>query len=66
MTVKKEKETIHFQAKQKGEEIRKLMITIASGSELVLVDVSGKFTADDLSRLINYSQKNDLNKMVKK
>lgn len=64
MTVKKEKETINFQAKQNGEEIRRLMITIASGSELVLVDVSGKFTADDISRLINYSEKNDLRKKV--
>ena len=64
MTVKKEKETINFQAKQKGEEIRRLMITIASGSELVLVDVTGKFTADDISRLINYSEKNDLRKKV--
>ena len=35
MTVRKEKETINFQAKQKGDEIKKLMITIASGSELV-------------------------------
>ena len=65
MTVKKEKETINFQAKQKGEEIRRLMITIASGSELVLVDVTGKFTADDISRLINYSEKNDLRKKVR-
>lgn len=65
MTVKKEKETINFQAKQKGEEIRRLMITIASGSELVLVDVTGKFTADDISWLINYSEKNDLRKKVR-
>lgn len=64
MMVKKEKETINFQAKQKGEVIKRLMITIASGSELVLVDVSGKFTADDISRLINYSEKNDLRKKV--
>lgn len=64
MTVKKEKETINFQAKQKGEVIKRLMITIASGSELVFVDVSGKFTADDISRLINYSEKNDLRKKV--
>ena len=66
ITIKKEKETINFQAKQKGEEIKKLMITISSGSELVLVDVSGKFTADDISRLINYSEKNDLRKKVLK
>lgn len=64
MTVKKEKETINFQAKQKGEEIKRLMITIASGNELVFVDISGKFTADDISRLINYSEKNDLRKKM--
>lgn len=64
MTVKKEKETINFQAKQKGEEIKKLMITIASGSEMVLVDISGKFTADDISRIINYSEKNNLSDKI--
>jgi 23S rRNA pseudoU1915 N3-methylase RlmH len=66
MTVRKEKETIKFQAKQNGEEIRKLLITIASGTELVYVDISGKFTADDLSRIINYSEKNDVKKLVSK
>lgn len=66
ITVRKEKETINFQVKQKGEEIRRLMITIASVEELVLVDVSGKFTADDISRLINYSEKNNVAKMIKK
>ena len=64
MTIRKEKETINFQAKQKGDLIKRLMITIASGSELVLVDVTGKFTADDISRLINYSEKNDLRKKI--
>lgn len=64
MTVKKEKETINFQAKQKGEEIKKLMITIASGSEMVLVDISGKFTADDISRIINYSEKNNVSDKI--
>lgn len=66
MTVKKEKETINFQAKQKGEEIKRLMITIASADDLVFVDISGKFTADDISKLINYSEKNDLREMVHK
>ncbi len=66
MTVRKEKETINFQAKQKGEEIRKLLITIASGTDLVYVDISGKFTPDDISRIINYSEKNDMKKLVLK
>lgn len=64
MMVKKDDETINFQAKQTGEIIKKLMITINSGEEMVFVDVSGKFTADDISRIINYSEKKDLKKLV--
>lgn len=66
MTVKKENETVNFQAKQSGDVIKKLMITVHSGSELVFVDVSGKFTADDISRIINYSEKKDVKKLVSK
>ncbi|ACU08663.1 hypothetical protein FIC_02228 [Flavobacteriaceae bacterium 3519-10] len=66
MSVKKESETVKFQAKQNGDVIRKLLITVHSGNELVFVDVSGKFTADDISRIINYSEKNDVKKMVSK
>ena len=64
MTVKKENETVNFQAKQKGEVIKNLLITVHSGNELVFVDVSGKFTADDISRIINYSEKKDVKKLV--
>lgn len=64
VTIKKEKEVINFQAKQKGEEIRKLLITIASGTDLVYVDITGKFTADDISQIINYSEKKDVKKLV--
>lgn len=66
MTVKKENETLNFQAKQTGDVIRNLLITVHSGDELVFVDVSGKFTADDISRIINYSEKKDVKKMVSK
>lgn len=66
MTVKKETETINFQAKQKGDVIRNLLITVASGNELVFVDVSGKFTPDDISRIINYSEKKDVGKVISK
>ena len=65
VTVKKDKETINFQAKQKGERIRKLLITVASEKELVYVDVSGNFTADDISKLINYSEKNEIRSKMK-
>ena len=66
MTIKKENEVINFQAKQKGEEIKKLLITIASDKDLVYVDISGKFTADDISQIINYSEKKDVKKLVSK
>lgn len=64
MTVKKDSETINFQAKQMGDVIKKLLITVKSGNELVYVDVSGKFTPEDISGLINYSEKNDVKKIV--
>lgn len=64
MTVKKDSETINFQAKQNGDVIKKLLITVKSGNELVYVDVSGKFTPEDISGLINYSEKNDVKKIV--
>lgn len=66
MTVKKADETINFQAKQSGDVIKKLMITVHSGKELVFVDVTGKFTPDDISRIVNYSEKNDVKKMTLK
>lgn len=66
MTVKKENETLNFQVKQTGDVIRKLLITVRSAEELVFVDVAGKFTADDISRIINYSEKKDVKKMVSK
>lgn len=64
MTMKKDSETINFQAKQNGDVIKKLLITVKSGNELVYVDVSGKFTPEDISGLINYSEKNDVKKIV--
>lgn len=60
MTVKKDKETVNFQAKQKGDIIKKLLITVNSDNELVYIDITGKFSADDISKLINYSEKNNI------
>lgn len=65
MTVKKDTETISFQAKKTGNSIRRLMLTVNSGSEMVYIDVRGHFTPEDISRLINYSEKNDVKKIIK-
>lgn len=64
VTIRKEKEVINFQAKQNGEVVRRLLITVASGTDLVYVDITGKFTADDISQIINYSEKKDVKKLV--
>ena len=64
MTIKKDGQNINFQAKQEGETIKKLMISVNSGNELVFVDVKGNFTADDISKIINYSEKTDIKKVV--
>ena len=64
MTVRKADVTVNFQAKKSGDVIKKLFITVHSGKELVFVDVSGRFTADDISRIINYSEKKDVKKLV--
>ena len=64
MTIKKENEVIKIQAKQKGNQIRNILITIASGRNLIYVDVTGKFMAEDISRIANFSEKNDLRKLA--
>ncbi len=66
MTVKNEDQIINFQAKQKGEVINNLLISVKSDKDFVLIDVSGKFSADDISRIINYSEKKDVKKLVSK
>jgi hypothetical protein len=66
ITVKNEKEIINFRAKQKGDEIKELLVTVSSGKDLVYVNVKGKFTADDISKIINYSEKNEVKKIVSK
>ena len=64
ITVKKDSETINFQAKQNGDVIRKMLITVKACNDIVYVDISGKFTPEDISGIINYSENNDVKKMV--
>lgn len=64
MSVKKENEVINFHAKQNQDEIRNLMIAVISGGEMIYVDMKGKFTADDISKVINFSEKKNVTEMV--
>lgn len=65
MTIKKDTEVVQFQAQQNGSTIHRLLVTVASNNELVLIDVSGKFSPEDISSMINYSKSNDLTKKMK-
>lgn len=52
-TIKHNGENVNLRVKQKGEDIKNMLITVNSGKELVFVDVKGSFTADDISKMIN-------------
>lgn len=65
VSIKKDQEVILFQAQRKKGDIRKLMVSVVSGSDLVLIDVSGKFNEKDLSDMINYSKNHDIKSKVK-
>ncbi len=64
VTIRKDTEVIKLQAQQSKDAIRKLMFTVSSGDELVLIDIKGKFTPEDISRLIIYSEKKDVKKLI--
>lgn len=52
-TIKHDGENVNIRVKQDGDDIRNMLITVNSSKELVFVDVKGRFTADDISRMIN-------------
>lgn len=66
LTIRKETAVVNFQAKQSGDVIRNLMITVDSPLEMLLIDVSGRYTPTDIASIINYIEKGNVNKLVKK
>ena len=57
MSIKHNGENVNIKAQQNGDFIKKLMLTINSGKDLVFIDIRGKFTPQDVSDLINASNK---------
>ncbi|MCS3871683.1 hypothetical protein J3D55_004599 [Chryseobacterium ginsenosidimutans] len=51
-TIKHDGDNVNIRVKQKGDEIKNMLITVNSDKELVFVDVKGSFTADDISKMI--------------
>lgn len=58
VSIKHDGENVNIKAQKKGDFIKKLMLTVNSGNELVFIDIRGKFTPDDISNLINAANKN--------
>jgi hypothetical protein len=51
-TIKHEGEQVNIRVKQKAEAIKNMLITVNSDKAIILVDVKGNFTADDISKMI--------------
>ncbi|WP_417427694.1 DUF4252 domain-containing protein [Halpernia sp.] len=58
VSIKHDGENVNIKAQQNGDFIKKLMLTVNSGNELVFIDIRGKFTPEDISNLINAANKN--------
>jgi hypothetical protein len=57
MSIKHNGENVNIKAQQSGNFIKKLMLTVNSGNELVFIDIRGKFTPEDITNLINATNK---------
>lgn len=55
MSIKKDGKNVNIKAQQSGEMIKKLMLTVYSGSDLVFIDIRGRFSPEDISNIINSS-----------
>ena len=61
MSVKQQGNLISLNAKQTDDIIKRMIITVNDDNdESIFVDVKGKFTADDVSKIINATEKNQI------
>ncbi len=58
LTIKHDGENVNIKAIQTGDTIEKLMLTVKDDNDLVLIDIQGLFTPEDISKAINITQKN--------
>jgi len=61
MSVKQQGNLISLNAKQTDDIIKRMIITVRDDNdETIFVDVKGKFTPDDVSKIINATEKNQI------
>lgn len=64
-TIKHNGQNVHLQALQNGDSIEKLMIVVHSDQDLIFIDVKGKFTAEQISNVINSGSSEKLSEVRK-
>lgn len=61
MSIKQEGNLISLNAQQSSDIIKRMIITVrAENDETIFVDVKGKFSPDDISKLMNATEKNQI------
>lgn len=61
MSVKQQGNLISLNAKQTDDVINRMIITVRDDNdETIFVDVKGKFTPDDISKIVNATEKNQI------
>jgi len=61
MSVKQQGNLISLNAKQTEDVIKRMIITVKyDNHETIFIDVKGKFTPDDVSKIINATEKNQI------
>lgn len=61
MSVKQQGQVVSINAQQTNDIIKRMIITVNDDNdESIFVDVKGKFTADDVSKIINATEKNQI------
>ena len=67
MSVKQQGNLISLNAKQTDDVINRMIITVRDDNdETIFVDVKGKFTPDDISKIVNATEKNQIKIKISK
>lgn len=65
ITVKNGGYLVNFSVKQKGDDIKQLLVAVNGDRELVFIDMKGNFTAEDISKAIQYSENKNIEKWIR-
>lgn len=61
LTINSKESKVKILSKETGDTIKNFIINVKDGNDLVFIDIKGKFTIDDLSKIGNLAEKNNKN-----